>query len=283
MRALHNSMPVRTYKPTSPGRRKSSVADFSALTKKEPEKSLITMKKHRAGRNNQGKITVRHRGGGVKRYYRVIDFHRKKIDTPAKVIALEYDPNRSARIALLEYADGERCYILAPSELSVGDAVLSSHTEAEIKVGNRLPLSHIPVGMMIHALELHPGQGATVVRSAGVAARLMAVEGGTAQVKLPSGEIRIFNEKCMATMGQIGNPDHRHIRWGKAGRKRLMGWRPSVRGKAMNPVDHPHGGGEGNQPIGMRHPKTAQGRPALGVRTRKAKKYSNAFIVRRRK
>ncbi len=277
-------MPVRIYKPTSPGRRHSSVADFSELTKKKPEKSLIRIKKHASsGRNNQGKITVRHRGGGLKRYYRVIDFHRRKFDIPCKVIALEYDPNRSARIALLEYSDGEKRYILAPLELRVGDDVMSSQTSADIKVGNRLPLSHIPVGMMIHALELHPGQGANVVRAAGTAARLMAVESGTAQVKLPSGEIRLFNEKCLATIGQIGNPDHRHIRWGKAGRKRLMGWRPAVRGKAMNPVDHPHGGGEGNHPIGLKNPKTPAGRPALGVRTRKKKKYSNPMIVRRRK
>ena len=276
-------MPVRIYKPTSPGRRKSSVSDFSELTKKKPEKSLIRIKKHNSGRNNQGKITVRHRGGGLKRFYRVIDFHRRKFDIPGKIIALEYDPNRSARIALIEYSDGEKQYMLAPLELRVGDDVMSSQTTAEIKAGNRLPLSHIPVGMMIHALELRPGQGANIVRAAGTAARLMAVESGMAQVKLPSGEIRLFNEKCLATIGQVGNTDHRHIRWGKAGRKRLMGWRPAVRGKAMNPVDHPHGGGEGNHPIGLKNPKTPTGRPALGLRTRKKKKYSNPMIVRRRK
>ncbi|MBI4268373.1 50S ribosomal protein L2 [Candidatus Uhrbacteria bacterium] len=276
-------MAVKLYKPTSPGRRISSVADFSELTKKEPEKSLIVMKKQKSGRNNQGKITVRHRGGGVKRYIRLVDFRRTAYDVPAKVTAIEYDPNRSARLALLEYPNGSKAYIIAPLELKVGEHVLSSQQQAEIKVGNRLTLEHIPVGMMVHALELQPGQGGKLIRSAGIAARLMAVEGGHAQVKLPSGEIRVFSSKCMATIGQIGNPDHRHVRWGKAGRLRLKGWRPSVRGKAMNPVDHPHGGGEGNQPIGLKNPKTPSGRPALGLRTRKKKKYSNKFILKRRK
>ncbi|MDO8490270.1 MAG: 50S ribosomal protein L2 [bacterium] len=275
-------MAVKLYKPTSPGRRKSSVADFSDLTKKEPEKSLICIKKKTSGRNNQGKITVRHRGGGVKRYLRIVDFKRTKYDIPAKVTAIEYDPNRSARLALLEYADGSKCYIIAPLELKIGEEVLSSLKAAEIKTGNRLQLEHIPAGMMIHALELQPGQGGKLIRSAGMAARLMSIDAGNAQVKLPSGEIRLFNSKCMATIGQIGNPDHRHVRWGKAGRMRFKGWRPSVRGKAMNPVDHPHGGGEGNQSIGLKNPKTPAGRPALGLRTRKKKKKSNKFILKRR-
>ncbi|MBI4239687.1 50S ribosomal protein L2 [Candidatus Uhrbacteria bacterium] len=276
-------MGIRVYNPTSPGRRKSSVSDFVEITKSEPEKSLIVIKKQKAGRNNQGKITVRHRGGGVKRYYRIIDFKRKKFDIPAKVTAIEYDPNRSARIALLEYPDKEKAYIIAPVGLTVGEEVVSSQREAEIKPGNRLPLSIIPVGMMIHALELFPEQGAQLIRSAGLSAQLMALEGNTAQVKLPSGEVRTFIASCMATIGQVGNADNRHIRLGKAGRKRLLGWRPSVRGKAMNPVDHPHGGGEGNQPIGLKSPKTPKGKPALGVRTRKKKKWSNKFIIKRRK
>lgn len=276
-------MALRIYKPTSPGRRKASVADFSSLTRKEPEKSLIVMRKKVAGRNNQGKITVRHRGGGAKRYYRIIDFRRHKFDASAKVIALEYDPNRSARIALLEYADGVRSYILAPDGLTVGDEVLSSQSHAEVKVGNRLCLEHIPIGMLVHALEVRPGGGAQLVRSAGLGARLMSIDSGMAHIKLPSGEVRLFSQNCMATIGQVGNPDHRHIRWGKAGRMRAKGWRPTVRGKAMNPVDHPHGGGEGNQPIGLKNPKTPQGRPALGLRTRKRKKYSDHLIIKRRK
>lgn len=275
-------MGIKIYHPTSPGRRKSSVLDCSDLTKKEPEKKLIFLLKKKSGRNNQGKITVRHRGGGVKRYYRVIDFKRKKIDIPARVSAIEYDPNRNARIALLEYTDRERSYIIAPLELRVGDEVVASQSRGDIKAGNRFPLEHIPIGTLIHALEMNPGQGAQIVRSAGVAARLMALDGNMAQVKLPSGEVRLFQRTCMATIGQVGNQDFRHIRWGKAGRKRHLGWRPSVRGKAMNPVDHPHGGGEGNQPIGLKHPKTPQGRPALGLKTRKRKKASNAFIIKSR-
>ncbi len=276
-------MAVRIYKPTSPGRRKSSVADFSVITKHRPEKSLIEIKKQRAGRNNQGKITVRHRGGGVKRYYRIIDFKRLRYDAPAHVIAIEYDPNRSARIALLQYEDGTKTYILAPQGLSVGDTILSSQSKIDIKVGNRLPLSHIPVGTLVHALELVPHRGAQLIRAAGTAASLMALDAGMAHIKLPSGEIRMFSQQCMATIGQVGNIDHQNIRWGKAGRMRLRGWRPSVRGKAMNPVDHPHGGGEGNQPIGLTGPKTPQGRRALGVRTRKAKKASNRFILKSRR
>lgn len=276
-------MAVRIYKPTSPGRRKSSVADFSDITKHRPEKSLIEIKKSRAGRNNQGKITVRHRGGGVKRYYRIIDFKRRLLDAPATVIAIEYDPNRSARIALLQQEDGVKSYVLAPLGLSVGDRILSSKSKIDIKVGNRLPLEYIPVGTLVHALELAPGRGAQLIRAAGTAASLMALDSGMAHVKLPSGEIRKFSAGCMATIGQVGNIDHQNIRWGKAGRMRLKGWRPSVRGKAMNPVDHPHGGGEGNQPIGLTGPKTPQGRPALGVRTRKSKKASNVFILKSRR
>jgi len=276
-------MAVRIYKPTSPGRRKSSVADFSVITKHRPEKSLIEIKKQRAGRNNQGKITVRHRGGGVKRYYRIIDFKRLRYDAPSQVIAIEYDPNRSARIALLQYEDDTKTYILAPQGLSVGDTILSSQSKIDIKVGNRLQLSHIPVGTLVHALELVPHRGAQLIRAAGTAASLMALDAGMAHIKLPSGEIRMFSQQCMATIGQVGNIDHQNIRWGKAGRMRLRGWRPSVRGKAMNPVDHPHGGGEGNQPIGLTGPKTPQGRRALGVRTRKAKKASNRFILKSRR
>lgn len=275
-------MAIKIYKPTSPGRRKSSVADFRELTRKRPEKSLIIFKKKRAGRNNQGKITTRHRGGGAKRYYRVIDFSRKKFDVPASVIALEYDPNRSSRIALLQYQDGTKTYIIAPLDVRVGDAIISSQGKQDIIPGNRLCLKNIPIGTLVHALEITPGRGAQIIRSAGAAAQLMALDGVLAHVRLPSGEVRLFRSACMATVGQVGNPDHKNIRLGKAGRRRHLGWRPSVRGKAMNPVDHPHGGGEGNQPIGLSGPKTPQGRPALGLRTRKKKKYSNALILKRR-
>lgn len=275
-------MAVKIYKPTSPGRRKSSVSDFRDLTKKEPEKSLIVVKKSTGGRNNQGKITTRHRGGGVKRYYRIVDFKRTQFDMPAKVTALEYDPNRSARIALIEYTDEKKAYILAPIDLHVGDTVISSQQKIDIMPGNRLCLKNIPVGTMIHGLEITPGRGAQLVRSAGNTAQLMALDGEVAHVKLPSGEIRLFRANCMATIGQVGNIDHQNVRLGKAGRRRLLGWRPSVRGKAMNPVDHPHGGGEGNQPIGLSGPKTPQGKPALGLRTRKKKKYSNNVILKRR-
>lgn len=275
-------MAVKIYKPTSPGRRKSSVADFSDLTKKRPEKSLIVIKKKTGGRNNQGKITTRHRGGGEKRYYRIIDFARKNYDAPSKVIALEYDPNRSARIALLQYGDGTKGYIIAPADLHVGDTILSSQNKQDIVPGNRLCLKDIPVGTQIHALEITPGRGAQIIRSAGSAAQLMALDGDSAHVRLPSGEVRLFRAACMATVGQVGNPDHKLVRFGKAGRRRHLGWRPTVRGKAMNPVDHPHGGGEGSHPIGMKGPKTPQGRPALGLRTRKKKKYSNRLILKRR-
>ncbi|MBI4252931.1 50S ribosomal protein L2 [Candidatus Uhrbacteria bacterium] len=275
-------MAVKIYKPTSPGRRKSSVGDFSMLTKKRPERSLIVIKKKTGGRNNQGKITTRHRGGGTKRYYRIIDFARRTHDVPARVISLEYDPNRSANIALIEYEGGVRSYIIAPQDLNVGDTIVSSQKKQDIVPGNRLCLNNIPVGTFIHALEITPGRGAQMIRSAGVFAQLMAIDGDTAHVRLPSGEVRLFRVSCMATIGQVGNSDHQHIRLGKAGRRRHLGWRPSVRGKAMNPVDHPHGGGEGNQPIGMKGPKTPSGRPALGLRTRKKKKYSNSLILKRR-
>lgn len=276
-------MGLRLFKPTTPARRHASVADFSDLSKKRPEKNLIEIRKKRSGRNNQGKITVRHRGGGVKRYYRIIDFFRKRFDAPATVSAIEYDPNRSARIALLQYEDGEKAYIIAPSGLLKGQTVVSSPSRIEVRVGNRGTFEYIPVGTLVHNIELFPGQGGKIVRTAGGTARLMSVEGDTALVKLPSGEVRMFSKNCMATIGDVGNADHQHIRYGKAGRKRLLGWKPTVRGKAMNPVDHPHGGGEGNQPVGLKHPKTPQGKPALGVRTRKKKKWSNRFIVKRRK
>ncbi|MBI2645206.1 50S ribosomal protein L2 [Candidatus Uhrbacteria bacterium] len=275
-------MALRLFKPTTPGRRHASVSDFSGLTKKRPQKNLIEIRKKHSGRNNQGKITVRHRGGGVKRYYRIIDFFRKKFDIPATVSALEYDPNRSARIALLQYADGEKSYIIAPNGLQVGENVVSSQSRVEVKVGNRGTFTHIPVGTLVHSIELFPGQGGKLVRSAGGAGRLMSVEGDIALIKLPSGEVRSFSKQCMATIGDVGNTDHQHVRYGKAGRRRLLGWKPTVRGKAMNPVDHPHGGGEGNQPVGLKHPKTPQGKPALGVRTRNKKKWSNRFIVTRR-
>lgn len=274
-------MGIRIYKPTSPGRRISSVDDFSDITKWEPEKSLIVIKKGKAGRNNQGKITVRHRGSGTKRFYRIIDFKRLRYDMPATVIAIEYDPNRNARIALIQYEDGVKAYMIAPNGLSVGAVVMASKEKIDISVGNRLLLKHIPAGIMVYELELNPGRGAQVVRSAGLGAKIMSVDEDYALIKLPSGELRKFSTLCMATIGQVGNADYRLIRWGKAGRKRLMGWRPTVRGKVMNPVDHPHGGGEGHTPIGMKHPKTPQGKPALGVRTRK-KKSSDRLITQRR-
>ncbi len=275
-------MALKIYKPTTPARRFASTVDTSDLSRKKPEKNLITIVKKKAGRNNQGKITVRHRGGGVKRYYRVIDFKRKKYDTDATVVALEYDPNRTAHIALLEYEDGERAYIIAPKGLVVGERIRSSQGLLEIKIGNRLTLAHIPPGVLIHNIELIAGKGGQLVRSAGNAAQLMSFEGGIASVRLPSGEVRIFPPDCAATIGEVGNADHQNIRYGKAGTRRLLGWRPTVRGKAMNPVDHPHGGGEGNVAIGLKHPKTPTGKPALGVRTRKKKKSSNKFILKRR-
>ncbi len=273
-------MAIRVYKPTSPARRFMSVLTYEEITKKTPEKSLTEILKKNSGRNKQGKITVRHQGGGAKRKYRIIDFKRNKKDIPAKVIAIEYDPNRTAFIALLQYADGEKRYILAPLDLKVGDTVLSSEN-ADIKPGNALPIARIPVGTLIHNLEIKPGKGGQIVRSAGAYAQLMAKEGNYAQVRLPSGEYRRIPLNAMATIGTVGNTDHSNVRVGKAGRKRHMGIRPTVRGVVMNPVDHPHGGGEGKSPVGMPAPVTPWGKPALGYKTRKHKKYSNRLIVKR--
>jgi len=273
-------MAIRVYKPTSPARRFMSVNAFEEITKKTPEKALTVAKKKHAGRNNQGKISVRHRGGGQKAKYRIIDFKRNKLQVPAKVAAIEYDPNRSAFIALLHYLDGEKRYILSPVGLNVGDMVVAGEG-ADIKPGNAMPLSAIPTGTLIHNLELRPGAGGQLVRSAGAYAQLMAKEGNYAQVRLPSGEIRRLPLNAQATIGTVGNTDHENIRIGKAGRKRHMGFRPSVRGVVMNPVDHPHGGGEGKSPIGMPAPVTPWGKPALGLKTRKHKKYSNRLIVKR--
>ncbi len=273
-------MAIRVYKPTSPARRHMSVNAFAEITKKTPEKSLTSSKQKFAGRNNQGKITVRHKGGGNRQKYRIIDFKRNKLQVPAKVAAIEYDPNRSAFIALLHYLDGEKRYILAPVGLNVGDMVVAGEG-ADIKPGNAMPLSAIPTGTLIHNLELRPGSGGQLVRSAGVYAQLMAKEGNYAQVRLPSGEIRRLPLSAQATIGTVGNTDHENIRIGKAGRKRHMGIRPSVRGVVMNPVDHPHGGGEGKSPIGLPAPVTPWGKPALGLKTRKHKKYSNRLIVKR--
>jgi large subunit ribosomal protein L2 len=271
-------MPVRLYKPTSPGRRGMSVATFEEITADRPYKPLtVPLKKH-AGRNNQGKITVRHRGGGHKRLYRIIDWKRDKTGIPAKVQTIEYDPNRSARIALVAYADGEKRYILAPLGLRVGD-VLQSGPEAEIRPGNALPLRAMPVGTVIHNIELHPGRGGQLVRSAGAAAQLMAKEGEYATIRMPSGELRRIHVSCMATVGQVGNVDHQNISLGKAGRSRWLGRRPAVRGSAMTPRDHPHGGGEGKAPIGGQ-PQTPWGKPAMGRRTRK-RKPSDKFIISR--
>ncbi len=274
-------MPVRKYKPTSAGRRNMSVSTFEEITKKEPERSLLEPLRKKAGRNMYGRITVRHRGGGHKRHYRKIDFKRNKIGIPAKVAAIEYDPNRSARIALLHYVDGEKRYILAPLGLNVGDTVMSG-PDADIRVGNALPLRQIPLGTQVHNIELEKGRGGVMVRSAGSAAQLMAKEGNYATLRMPSGEVRRVFIECLATIGQVGNLDHQNVRLGKAGRKRWLGRRPEVRGAAMNPRDHPHGGGEGRAPIGMSTPKTKWGKPARGVRTRNNKR-SDRFIIRRRK
>ena len=274
-------MAVKRYKPTTPGRRISSVQDFSDVTKKKPERSLVVIKKKKAGRNSAGRVTVRHRGGGAKQHTRVIDWQRKKFDIPAKVSSIEYDPNRGARIALLTYQDGEKKYMLAPVDLKVGDTVIASAKLGEIKSGNRYPLEVIPMGMPVYNIELTPGKGGQLVRGAGASATVMAIEGKYAQLKMPSGEIRLIPKDCMATIGQVSNPDWRLVRWGKAGRIRKKGIRPTVRGKVMNPVDHPHGGGEGSNPIGLKHPKTPWGKPALGVKTRR-KKSSDKLILKRR-
>ncbi|HIQ62437.1 MAG: 50S ribosomal protein L2 [Christensenellales bacterium] len=273
-------MAIRVYKPTSPARRFMSVLTFEELTKKAPERSLTEYLKKHAGRNAQGKITVRHQGGGNKVKYRIIDFKRDKDGIPAKVAAIEYDPNRSAFIALLHYVDGEKRYILAPLGLKAGDTVISG-PEADIKPGNALPIANIPLGTLIHNVEIKAGRGGQLVRSAGNAAQLMAKEGAYAQVRLPSGEVRKIPMNAKATIGTVGNTDHENVRIGKAGRKRHMGVRPTVRGVVMNPCDHPHGGGEGKSPVGMPAPVTPWGKPALGLKTRKHKKYSNKMIVKR--
>jgi len=275
-------MGIRVYKPTTPGRRGMSVLTFEEITKTEPEKSLLAPRKQKAGRNNQGRITVRHRGGGHKRRYRLIDFKRDKWGVPGRVVSIEYDPNRSARIALIAYADGEKRYIIAPLGLKVGDTVMSG-PGVEVKVGNALPLGEIPVGTTIHNIELTPGRGGQLVRAAGTSAQLMAKEGNYAIVRLPSGEIRKIHVNCMATIGQVSNPDHINVNLGKAGRRRWLGWRPTVRGSAMDPEAHPHGGGEGRAPVGLPHPKTPWGKPALGYKTRRRFKPSDRFIIRRRK
>ena len=274
-------MALKTYRPTSPGRRGMTGATFEEITKTEPEKSLLLAAKKKAGRSNQGKVTVRHKGGGAKRQLRIIDFRRDKIGVPGRVAAIEYDPNRSAYIALIHYADGEKRYILAPLGLNVG-SVIRSGENAEVSPGNALPLKVIPTGTLIHSIELYPGKGGQLVRSAGMAAQLMAKEGKYALVRLPSGELRRVESGCIATIGQVGNIDHQNVSLGKAGRKRLMGIRPTVRGSAMNPRDHPHGGGEGKAPIGLPGPKTPWGKPALGYRTRRKRKVSNKMIVKRR-
>ena len=274
-------MGIRTYNPYTPSRRHMTGSDFSEITKSTPEKSLTVSKNSKAGRNAQGKITVRHRGGGAKRKYRIIDFKRYKDGIPATVKSIEYDPNRTANIALICYADGQKAYIIAPNGLQVG-AVLMNGPEAEIKLGNCLPLAQIPVGTMVHNVELHPGKGGQLVRSAGNAAQLMAKEGKYATLRLPSGEMRLVPIQARATVGQVGNIDHELINIGKAGRKRHMGIRPTVRGSVMNPNDHPHGGGEGRAPIGRSGPMTPWGKPALGYKTRKKNKQSNNMIVRRR-
>jgi large subunit ribosomal protein L2 len=272
-------MPIKVYKPTTPGRRNMSVLTYEEITKEEPEKSLIEPLKKHAGRNNRGVITTRHRGGGNKRFYRIIDFRRDKWGIPAKVAAIEYDPNRTAFIALLHYADGEKRYILAPLGLKVGD-IVQSGPGAPIRVGNALPLRDIPLGTQVHNVELYPGRGGQLVRAAGAVAQVVAKIDNYVHLRLPSGEIRMVHADCMATIGQVGNLDHQNVSIGKAGRKRHMGWRPAVRGSAMTPRDHPHGGGEGKAPRGM-PPKTPWGKPALGKRTRRNKK-SDRFIIRRR-
>ena len=273
-------MAVKTYKPTSPGRRDMTGHSFEEITRVKPERSLLRPLNKRAGRNFRGKITVRHRGGGHKRRYRVIDFKRDKLGIEARVASIEYDPNRSARIALLTYVDGEKRYIIAPLGVRVGD-VLMSGPEAEIRPGNAMPIARIPLGTQIHNIEMQEGRGGQMVRSAGTSAQLLAKEGTYAQVRLPSGEVRLVRQTCMATIGQVGNVDHGNIKLGKAGRKRWRGIRPAVRGSAMSPRDHPHGGGEGRSPIGMPGPKSPWGKPTLGARTRRNKR-TNKYIVRRR-
>lgn len=274
-------MAIKNYKPTTAGRRNMSVSDYSELSKVAPEKSLLLPMNKHAGRNSYGRITVRHRGGGNRRKYRIIDFKRRKFDVAAKVLTIEYDPNRSSRIALVQYADGEKRYIVAPQGLAVGQEIMAGES-SDIKTGNALPLSHIPVGTFIHNVELYPGKGAQLARAAGNMAQLMAKENNMALLRLPSGELRNVPVNCMAAIGQVGNIDHENVKIGKAGRKRNMGWRPQVRGSVMNPCDHPHGGGEGKSPVGRPGPTTPWGKPALGYKTRAKKKASNKYIVKRR-
>lgn len=273
-------MAVKKYKPITPGMRDMTGYTFEEITKSTPERSLLVIKKNRGGRNAHGRVTVRHRGGGARRYVRVVDFKREKYGIPAKVAAIEYDPNRTARLALVYYADGEKRYIVAPLDLKVGDTVMSG-SNAEIRSGNSLPISNIPVGTMIHNIEMKPGKGGQLVRSAGGAAQLLAKEGDFAQIRMPSGEVRLIHQVCYATIGQVGNLDHGNVKLGKAGRKRHLGIRPTVRGTAMSPRDHPHGGGEGRQPVGLPGPKSPWGKPTLGKKTRLNKK-TDQYIVRRR-
>lgn len=275
-------MPVKNYKKNSAGRRFSSVDTFEDITKKNPEKSLLLKPSRRNGRS-LGLITVRHRGGGESRFYRLVDFKQQKYDIPAEVLGIEYDPNRGARIVLIKYEDGTKSYVLAPLGIKVGEKIVSSLGKIEAKLGNRMPLENIPVGFVVHNVELQPRTGGKFGRGAGNAIQLMAVEGEYATLKMPSGEYRRVLKNCAASIGQVSNPDRNLIRWGKAGRKRHLGWRPSVRGKAMNPIDHPHGGGEGHNPIGMMRPENPWGKAALGVKTRKSKKWSNKLIIKRRK
>ncbi len=275
-------MPIKIYRPVSKGRRNSSVQDFSDITRQEPEKSLIIPRKQWAGRTN-GKITVRHKGGGVKRYIRVIDFVRQKYDVPARVDSIEYDPARGARISLLVYKDGEKQYMIAPDGIKVGDVVMSSMSSIDINPGNRMPLEKMPIGITVHNVELQPGKGGQLGRGAGTSIQLVAVEGPYATLKLPSGEMRNVAKACLATIGTVSNPDWRLVRWGKAGRMRLRGIKPTVRGKVMNPVDHPHGGGEGKHPIGMKYAKTKWGKHAMGVKTRRGHQASDKLIIQRRK
>ncbi len=276
-------MGIKKVKPTTPGRRQASFDNFSDITKKDPEKKLIKIKKRTGGRNAHGKITVRHRGGGARRYIRKVDFKRDKFDIPARVAAIEYDPNRGARLALLYYVDGEKRYIIAPAGLKVGERVVSSQKQAEINKGNAMPIKYIPAGVAVYNVELEPGRGGQIARGAGNSVQVMGTEGRFSQIKIPSGEIRLVKKECLCTIGQASNPDRRHIKLVMAGRKSHLGIRPTVRGTAMNPVDHPHGGGEGKQPIGLKHPKTPWGKPAFGVKTRKKSKRSDKMIIQRRK
>ena len=277
-------MPIKVYKPTSPGRRISSVDAFSDITKSEPEKSLVTILQPKSGRNNQGHITVRHKSGGAKKLYRLVDFKQQKFNVEAEVLAIEYDPNRGPRVALIQYTDGVKSYVLCPEGLKVGDKIISADHPVEAKPGVRMPLEHMPIGLFVHNIELTPGKGGQLVRGAGLSAQLVGFEGEYAQIKLPSGEIRQVRKQCAASIGALGNADRRLIRWGKAGRSRHRGIKPTVKGKNMNPVDHPHGGGEGHSPIGQkRGPQTVYGKTAMGVRTRSRDKWSNKFIIKSRR